>query len=206
MRELWPSIWRGSVRCWLRLTSRCSGRSRRREIGVTSTNRSCGGLAAERQGVRRATTAGWGSEPERVGQRGRGWQLGKSICPAHRRDSCHLEGSIEASVECLVVGNEVVVVNSASTRRDLVEDLEVELERRGSGSGIGVERSPCRRTSRCSGRGPFNSRSVFNEPGPRGSTDDRRTPRGPGSAAIDHHLTAHAAERQGVGRTERSIG
>ena len=36
-----------------RLTSRCSGRSRRREIGVTSTNRSCGGLAAERQSVRR---------------------------------------------------------------------------------------------------------------------------------------------------------
>jgi len=33
-------------------TSRCSGRSRRREIGVTSTNRSCGGLAAERQIVR----------------------------------------------------------------------------------------------------------------------------------------------------------
>ena len=34
-----------------RRTSRCSGRSRRREIGVTSTNRSSGGLAAERQGV-----------------------------------------------------------------------------------------------------------------------------------------------------------
>jgi len=34
-----------------RRTSRCSGRSRRSEIGVTSTNRSCG--AAERQGVRR---------------------------------------------------------------------------------------------------------------------------------------------------------
>jgi len=33
-------------------TCRCSGRSRRREIGVTSTNRSCGGLAAERQIVR----------------------------------------------------------------------------------------------------------------------------------------------------------
>ena len=41
-----------SAGCWL--TSRCSGRSRRREIGVTSTNRSCGGLAAERQGVRRS--------------------------------------------------------------------------------------------------------------------------------------------------------
>ena len=72
---------------------------------------------------------------------------------------------------------------------------------RGSGSGIGVERSPCRRTSRCSGRGPVNSRSVFSEPGPRGSIDDRRTPRGPGSATIDLHLTAHAAERQGVGQT-----
>ena len=126
--------------------------------------------------------------------------MGKSIWPAHRRDSCHLEGPSEARVECLVVGNEVVVVSSASSRRDLVEDLEVELERRGSGSGIGVERSPCRRTSRCSGRGPVNSRSVFSEPGPRGSIDDRRTPRGPGSATIDHHLTAHAAERQGVRR------
>ena len=155
-----------------RRTSRCSGRSRRWDIDVTSTNRSCGARAAERQSVRRATTAGWGSELERVGRRGRGWQLGKSICPAHRRDSCHLEGSIEASVECLVVGNEVVVVSSASRRRDLVEDLEVELERRGSGSEIGVERSPCRRTSRCSGRGPVNSRSVFSEPGPRGSVDE----------------------------------
>ena len=38
-----------------RRTSRCSGRSRRREIGVTSTDRSCGARAAERQGVRRAT-------------------------------------------------------------------------------------------------------------------------------------------------------
>ena len=36
-----------------RRTSRCSGRSRRREIGVTSTNRSCGARAAERQGVGR---------------------------------------------------------------------------------------------------------------------------------------------------------
>ena len=70
----------------------------------------------------------------------------------------------------------------------------------GSGSGIGVERSPCRRTSRCSGRGPVNSRSTVNEPGPRGSTDERRAPRGPGSATIDHHLTALAAERQGVRR------
>ena len=52
--------------------------------------------------------------------------MGKSIWPAHRRDLCHLEGSIEASVKCLVVGNEVVVVSSASSRRDLVEDLEVE--------------------------------------------------------------------------------
>ncbi len=39
-----------------RRTSRCSGRSRRREIGVTSTNRSCGARAAERQGVRRTRT------------------------------------------------------------------------------------------------------------------------------------------------------
>ena len=82
----------------------------------------------------------------------------------------------------------------------IIEDLEVELERRGTGSGIVVERSPCRRTSRCSGRGPVNSRSTVNEPGPRGSSDERRPPRGPGSATIDHHLTAHAAERQGVRR------
>jgi hypothetical protein len=32
----------------------------------------------------------------------------------------------------------------------------------------------------------------------------RRPPRGPGSATIDHHVTALAAERQGVQRT--SIG
>ena len=128
--------------------------------------------------------------------------MGKSIWPAHGRNSCHLEGSIEASVERLVVGNEVVVVSLASRRRDLVEDLEVNLGWRGTGSGLGVERAPCRRTSRCSGRGPINSRSVFNEPGPRGSTDDRRTPRGPGSATIEHHLTAHAAERQGVRRSD----
>ena len=50
------------------------------------------------------------------------------------------------------------------------------------------------RTSRCSGRRPVNSRSKFNEPGPRG----------PGSATIDHHLTAFAAERQGVRRTTRA--
>ena len=30
-----------------------------------------------------------------------------------------------------------------------------------------------------------SSRSMFNEPGPRGSTDERRAPRGPGSATID---------------------
>ena len=41
-----------------RRTSRCSGRSRRREIGVTSTNRSCGARAAERQGVRRSDDGG----------------------------------------------------------------------------------------------------------------------------------------------------
>ena len=29
----------------------------------------------------------------------------------------------------------------------------------------------------------------------------RRPPRGPGSGTIDHHVTALAAERQGVGRT-----
>jgi len=62
------------------------------------------------------------------------------------------------------------------------------------------------RTSRCSGRGPFNSRSVFNEPGPRGSTDEQRAPRGPGSATIDEHLTAHAAERQGVRRSDDGGG
>ena len=54
--------------------------------------------------------------------------MGKSIWPAHRRNSCHLVGSIKASVECLVVGNEVVVVSSLSRRRDLVQALEVELE------------------------------------------------------------------------------
>ena len=39
------------VRTGRGLTSRCSGRSRRREIGLASTNRSCGARAAERQGV-----------------------------------------------------------------------------------------------------------------------------------------------------------
>jgi len=55
---------------WLscRRTSRCSGRSRRRDIGVTSTNRSCGGLAAERQTVRRTWHLGWRSDLER-------WQM-----------------------------------------------------------------------------------------------------------------------------------
>ena len=57
------------------------------------------------------------------------------------------------------------------------------------------------RTGRCSGRRPVNSRSRVNEPGPRGSIEIRRTPRGPGSATIDHHVTAFAAERQGVGQT-----
>jgi hypothetical protein len=43
------------------------------------------------------------------------------------------------------------------------------------------------------------------QPGPRGPSDEQRTPRGPGSATIDHHLQAFAAERQGVGQTmERS--
>jgi hypothetical protein len=49
-----------SVRC---RTSRCSGRSRRREIGVTSTNRSCGARAAER--VRPARTSSWGCKSPR---------------------------------------------------------------------------------------------------------------------------------------------
>ena len=51
---------------WLscRRTSRCSGRSRRREIGATSTNRSCGARAAERQGVRQ--TGGGGGELGRL--------------------------------------------------------------------------------------------------------------------------------------------
>jgi hypothetical protein len=43
------------------------------------------------------------------------------------------------------------------------------------------------RTSRCSGRRPVNSRSTFNEPGPRGSLDEERPPRGPGSGTIDHY-------------------
>ncbi len=33
-----------------------------------------------------------------------------------------------------------------------------------------------------------SSRSTVKEPGPRGSQDDRRPPRGPGSGTIDHHL------------------
>jgi len=49
-------------------TSRCSGRSRRRDIGVTSTNRSCGARAAERQIVRRTWHLAWSSDLER-------WQL-----------------------------------------------------------------------------------------------------------------------------------
>ncbi len=50
-----------------------------------------------------------------------------------------------------------------------------------------------RPTSRCSGQGPVNSRSALNEPGPRG----------PCSVTIDHHRTALAAERQGVGQRDR---
>jgi len=41
---------------------------------------------------------------------------------------------------------------------------------------------------------------MVNEPGPRGSIDERRPPRGPGNATIDHHLTALVAEQQGVAR------
>jgi hypothetical protein len=33
-----------------------------------------------------------------------------------------------------------------------------------------------------------SSRSTVNEPGPRGSTNEARAPRGPGSATIDLHL------------------
>ena len=33
-----------------------------------------------------------------------------------------------------------------------------------------------------------SARSVFNEPGPRGSTDERRAPRGPGSGTIDEPI------------------
>ena len=58
--------------------------------------------------------------------KGRGRRLGKSIRRSHRRNSCHLEGSIVASVESVVVGIEVVVENPASRRLDLVEGLEAE--------------------------------------------------------------------------------
>jgi hypothetical protein len=72
--------------------------------------------------------------------------------------------------------------------------------------GIGVQLGPGARsrcpTCRCSGRRPVSSRSMIAEPGPRGSTVERRTPRGPGSATIDNHLQAFAAERQGVRRSD----
>ena len=69
----------------------------------------------------------------------------------------------------------------------------------GNGVQLGLgARSRCP-TCRCSGRRPVNSRSTINEPGPRGSSNEAWPPRGPGSATIDHHLQAFAAERQGVG-------
>jgi len=55
-----------------RRTSRCSGRSRRREIGVTSTDRSCGARAAERQGVGRTWHLGVEEKFERRGLFGEG--------------------------------------------------------------------------------------------------------------------------------------
>jgi len=72
----------------------------------------------------------------------------------------------------------------------------------GNGVQLGLgARSRCP-TCRCSGRRPVNSRSTINEPGPRGSSNEAWPPRGPGSATIDHHLQAFAAERQGVRRSD----
>jgi hypothetical protein len=50
-------------------------------------------------------------------------------------------------------------------------------------------------------KGLLTSRSDVYEPGPRGSLDEERPPRGPGSATIDHHLTAFAAYRRTVRQT-----
>jgi hypothetical protein len=47
---------------------------------------------------------------------------------------------------------------------------------------------------------------MANEPGPRGSSEFRWPPRGPGSATINHHVTALAAERQGVGHAGPLVG
>ena len=54
----------------------------------------------------------------------------RSNCRVHGRNSCHLEGSIEAGVECVVVGIEAVVAHSESRRRELCEVREVKLEQR----------------------------------------------------------------------------
>jgi hypothetical protein len=46
------------------------------------------------------------------------------MCRSHWRNSSHFEGSIVASVEGVVVGDELEVENAASRRIDLPEDLE----------------------------------------------------------------------------------
>ena len=120
--------------------------------------------------------------------RGREWWM--SICRAHWQSSPRHEGLLGQTSRALWWATRL-----RSRTRFPRGAISPEIRERDS-----ADRSTSCRTSRCSGRGPANSRSRVNEPGPRGSTDERRTPRGPGSATIDHHLTAHAAERQGVRR------
>ena len=121
---------------------------------------------------------------------GPGHQLWMSMCRAHWQSSPHHEGLTGQASRALWWATRL-----RSRTRFPRGAISPEIRERDS-----ADRSTSCRTSRCSGRGPINSRSVFNEPGPRGSTDERRTPRGPGSATIEPHLTAHAAERQGVRR------
>ena len=51
-----------------------------------------------------------------------------------------------------------------------------------------------------------SSRSMFNEPGPRGSTDERRAPRGPGSATIDEPIRPSPLIGKSLDKRGRSLG
>ena len=93
---------------------------------------------------------------------GRGPQLTKSMAWSHWRNSSHHEGSIAAGVEAIVVRTEVEVENAAPRRTDFAGDLE-------SGFSEQVDKLS---NKPLHGRGPVNSRSTFNEPGPRGSSNE----------------------------------
>jgi hypothetical protein len=76
--------------------------------------------------------------------------------------------------------------------------------------GLGVRRGPGARsrcpTCRCSGRRPVNSRSKFNEPGPRGLSNEAWPPRGPGSGTIDHHLRPSPLNGKAFDKRDRAWG